>query len=40
LRGEPGASGAEECLQRRKSVAVWSKATKEKDGLLAQAVKV
>jgi len=39
LRGEPAASGAEECLQRRKSVAVWSEATQKNEGLFAQAFK-
>ncbi len=39
LRGEPAASGAEKCLQGCDSQAVWSEATKEKEGLLAQAFK-
>jgi hypothetical protein len=39
LRGEPAASGAEKCLQECDSQAVWSEATKEKEGLLAQAFK-
>jgi hypothetical protein len=40
LRGKPAASSAEKYLQRCDSQAVWSEATKEKDGLRKQAVKV
>jgi len=39
IEGEPAASGAEKCLQECDSQAVWSEATKEKEGLLAQAFK-
>ena len=40
LRGEPTASGAEKFSSGPNSIAVWSAATKEKDGLRKQAVKV